>query len=181
MKRQIVHTAYAALSVCGVALLAAQVIELRRANKVNEVVKQVSAMSSAVPEVEHPQVRLAEANMLSSGGKFSEAESRYSHLIRKYRQDTIGQAAQFNLANGYLRKSLQSDVDRGSVLPLVELAKQRYRDLLQATPADWDARYNLERALRLAPEFTDAAQGNGEDPVKRVRVIVPDFDIRDLP
>jgi mxaK protein len=35
---------------------------------------------------------------------------------------------------------------------LVELAKRNYRLLLRETPADWDARYNLERALWLAPE-----------------------------
>jgi len=181
VKRQFVHAGFAALSACGVALLASQALELHRAIRVNEALAQVSETMSAVPQVEHPRVRLAEANTLSSRGHFSEAEISYSLLIRKYRRNPVGQAAQYNLANGYMRKSLQSDVDKSSVLPLVELAKQRYRDLLQVTPADWDARYNLERALRLAPEFTDAAQGNGADPIKRVRVIVPDFDIRDLP
>jgi mxaK protein len=43
---------------------------------------------------------------------------------------------------------------------LVELAKRNYRILLREAPGDWDARYNLERALWLAPEseqeFVDA-------------------------
>ncbi|MEE9320037.1 MAG: hypothetical protein V3U76_06285 [Granulosicoccus sp.] len=181
MKRQSVHAGFAALAACGAVFLTTQVHELRRANRVNEAVAQVSTAQTEMPQVEHPQVRLAEANMLSSSGKFSEAEKRYSQLIREHRTDATGQAAQYNLANGYLRTSLQSDVDKGSVLPLVELAKQRYRDLLQLTPTDWDARYNLERALRLAPEFTDGSEGNGADPIKRVRVIVPDFETRDLP
>ena len=43
--------------------------------------------------------------------------------------------------------------DRSDTRPLVELAKQRYRDLLRAEPQEWDARYNLERALWLAPEL----------------------------
>jgi mxaK protein len=37
-------------------------------------------------------------------------------------------------------------------LPLIELAKQSYRGSLRLNPEDWDARYNLERALWLAPE-----------------------------
>ena len=37
-------------------------------------------------------------------------------------------------------------------LPLLELAKVGYREVLRDNPAHWDARYNLERTLRLAPE-----------------------------
>ena len=36
---------------------------------------------------------------------------------------------------------------------MIELAKQNYRQVLHEDPDDWDARYNLERALWLAPEF----------------------------
>ena len=37
-------------------------------------------------------------------------------------------------------------------LPLLEQAKERYRAALRLEPGDWDTRYNLERALWLAPE-----------------------------
>jgi mxaK protein len=40
--------------------------------------------------------------------------------------------------------------------PLLELAKETYREALRLDPGQWDARYNLERALRLAPEQEDA-------------------------
>ena len=36
--------------------------------------------------------------------------------------------------------------------PLLELAKATYREALRLDPGRWDARYNLERALRAAPE-----------------------------
>ena len=50
------------------------------------------------------------------------------------------------------------------LLPLIELAKQSYRDLLRETPADWDARYNLERALYLSPETQEDVAADGPPP-----------------
>jgi mxaK protein len=40
----------------------------------------------------------------------------------------------------------------GQAIPLIELAKESYRELLRAEPSDWGARYNLERAQRLLPD-----------------------------
>ena len=62
----------------------------------------------------------------------------------------------------YLRQGAGDGADAVRSLPLIEQAKARYRALLRIAPDDWDARYNLERALRVAPETvadTDAAQG----------------------
>jgi len=60
------------------------------------------------------------------------------------------------VGNLHLRQALQVGLDdEAQSLPLVELAKQSYRDLLRRDPNDWDARYNLERTLRLAPEDDD--------------------------
>ncbi|MFI4923281.1 MAG: MxaK protein, partial [Burkholderiales bacterium] len=63
-------------------------------------------------------------------------------------------AAKFNSANLNLRDALakRSEHAEGEALPLIELAKQSYREVLRADSDNWDARYNLERALRLAPE-----------------------------
>ena len=40
----------------------------------------------------------------------------------------------------------------GRQIPLVELAKQDYRSALLLRPDMWDARYNLEIALRVVSE-----------------------------
>ncbi len=37
-------------------------------------------------------------------------------------------------------------------LPLVELSKEYYREVLRENSKDWSAKYNLEVALRIAPE-----------------------------
>ncbi len=64
---------------------------------------------------------------------------------------------------------------------MVELAKQRYRDLLSEVPDHWPARYNLARALQLAPEGAERNDDERIDPVKSVNVIVPGFEKKDLP
>ncbi len=70
------------------------------------------------------------------------------------------------------------DAARG--LPMVELAKQRYRDLLRDTPGDWDARYNLERALRLAPE-ENPLDADPQAPVGQQRIKADKLPPTDLP
>ena len=53
---------------------------------------------------------------------------------------------------------------------MLELAKQRYRDLLRLRPGDWDARYNLERALRLAPEDSEVGSAAHAGPTEQRRI-----------
>ena len=66
----------------------------------------------------------------------------------------LAQAAKYNRANGYLSKSLELSAGENpnSGIPLAELAKDSYRAILRAEPGYWDAKYNLERTLRLAPD-----------------------------
>ncbi len=60
-------------------------------------------------------------------------------------------------------------------LPLAELAKEQYRELLRRDPGFWEARYNLERAQRLLPDPVDsdleptAAQRERESAATRMR------------
>ena len=56
--------------------------------------------------------------------------------------------------NTYLQQALAVDIkkDPDIAVPLVELAKVAYRDLLQANPDHWGGKYNLERALQLSPD-----------------------------
>ena len=62
----------------------------------------------------------------------------------------------------------------------MELAKQRYRDVLLINPQNWNARHNLELALRVAPEIAGGKKDK-RPPIKSVDVVVPDFILRDLP
>lgn len=75
----------------------------------------------------------------------------------------IAAAARYNRAQLYhqLAAAARAEDDARAVA-LAELAKQRYRELLAATPAHWDARYNLERVLRLVPDPPDEDAGGGQ-------------------
>src|SRR5262249_7284820 len=113
--------------------------------------------STAVPTTAAnalPEARLARAVTLAKID-YDGALGAYKSIIQANRED-LRRVALYDLGNLYLRQALQVGLeDEGQSLPLLELAKQSYRDLLRRDPDDWDARYNLERTLRLAPESDD--------------------------
>ena len=115
------------------------------------------------------EAKLAWAITLSSAKRYGEAGSVFEALAEDGPHDAIGRAALFDLANMYLRQGAGDAAQSLRSLPLVEQAKARYRALLRVAPDDWDARYNLERALRVAPETvadTDAANGTSKRDIK---------------
>lgn len=139
------------------------------------------------------EVRLARATALAQAGAYDVAFKAYSGLIEPGRVDALGRHALYNLGNMVLRQGLglapaggegaapaaaRSPAETG---PLIELAKQRYRDLLRADPGDWDARYNLERALRAAPEEQAEAVEETNTPVERRQVMLRGLTPGDLP
>ncbi len=185
MKRKTIHSGFAAVTVCLTAFAGLQWLDLSESKAIALAIAQIPA--SLAPEhdtfqpIHYPEAQLARANALSKGGSFDEAESAFNQLIHQNELNPTGQAALFNLANAYLRQGMRRDLSKSRTGPMLELAKRRYRDLLRAIPNDWDARYNLELALRLAPEGAETSAQNEIDPVKSVRVIVPDFKAKDLP
>lgn len=66
----------------------------------------------------------------------------------------VRQAALYDLGNLYLREALrvQASGAEASALPLFELAKENYRAVLYEQPGLWDAKFNLELALRAQPD-----------------------------
>jgi len=184
MRRAPVHAVFALVaSVLGGALVV-QLVELRRIERDNRAIAGVPATlgdksaDAASPDAP-PRARLARAVALSAGGEPVAAEALLTELAR--RDDAVGRAARFDLGNSYLRQGLAAEGDPARARAIVELAKQRYRDLLREDPDDWDTRYNLERALRLAPEGEERAELERIPPLKRVDVVFPGFEAEDLP
>lgn len=179
MKRRYVHTGFATIAAGIAAIAANQYLEIQQ---IESSQRAVAAVEATDDRPDDARAQLAWANKLSAAGDFEGAEKAFNELINEQQNNQIGQAAQFNLANGYLKQATHADTTVEQKLPMLELAKQRYRDLLQSNPDHWDARYNLERTLRLAPE-TDSFKPEIDKgkPVKRVNVVVPDFKVRDLP
>ncbi len=108
-----------------------------------------------------PELLFAQAHQLAGGDQLEPALVRYRAL---YGHPRLGIAARYNSANLLLRQALvlRDGDNPGQALPLIELAKQGYREVLRADPQHWDARYNYERAQRAQPDPDDIDAPIGE-------------------
>ncbi len=122
--------------------------------------------------------RFAQAYGLQQAGKLQDARVLYSKLERSH-DPALRAGALYNMGNTYLDEAasidLQKDADRA--LPLLELAKASYRELLRIDTQHWDGRYNLERALRLSPDVGEQKVMNVEgrrNPVRTINSVDPE-------
>jgi len=121
-------------------------------------------VSNAAPtDLRVPQPRFAAAYAQAASGAEEAAVNAYRPLQG---DDPLGQAARLNSANGLLRQAigLRQGAQPGQAVPLIELAKETYREVLRNDPQHWPARYNLERAQRLLPDPEDLEGGPLEVP-----------------
>jgi mxaK protein len=186
MKRRSMHAAFAAMAlVCASAALV-QAVELRRAVRINRAMTVADGAPDAATtrdvRSDAPEVALTRAVALAKVGDVEAATKVYNSLILTGRRDAIARDALFDLGNLYLRQGLaRADDNSTSYLPMIELAKQRYRDLLREDPEQWDARFNLERALRLAPETEAVFDTSENEPVDRRKLMAPEMAPPELP
>ena len=134
------------------------------AGRTNRAIADGSIADLELPRAQ--QAVFAQAYFLAARGDDQRALDLYKRL-----QDEGGplaRAARYNAGNIHLRQALvlsqsPGGAAFGAMLTPTELAKQAYREVLRAEPHDWDARFNLERALRLLPDAEDAsAEGTPE-------------------
>lgn len=187
MRRATLHWFFAGLALLFLLFTLWQAYKLQNTRSLLAAIYSVPAkitgdnIDRAVKSAEsRPQVLLSHASALSAGGQFEPAEAMLVKLIDQHQSSPVGQAARYNLANHYLREGTRTDQPGARSRPLIELAKQRYRDLLRINPGHWNARYNLELALRISPELSAGVEDK-RPPVKSVDVVVPDFILKDLP
>lgn len=174
MKRHVIHLAFAAATLATAAVAGWQFARLAQAERVNDAIARAGAGVDPA-DAGLPEAALGQALVLAHAGDIEGATRTYKALIAEEGRSgaQVRQAARYNLGNLHLRQALAGNGDAGinDRLPLVELAKQRYRDALRAEPGDWDARYNLERALWLAPEIEAVATEDERDKAPRERVV----------
>jgi mxaK protein len=151
-------------------------LQLQQAGRVNAAIVAASGgaaggVQAARADAAVPEARFARALALASAGRYDEALKAYKALIQEG-PASLRPASLYNLGNLHLREALKNGEQQAvRALPLIELAKQSYRDLLRMDPQWWDARYNLERALWLAPEVDDAEKQSEEPEVPKERSI----------
>jgi mxaK protein len=167
LRRRTAHRAFgSAALLCG-ALSAYQGWHLHQSNRINESIAGASISSS---DASAPEAQFARAAALARAGKSESALKLYKALIQNSSGD-LRRASRYNLGNLYMRDALKNGPDEAfKSLPLIEPAKQSYRDLLRENPDDWDARYNLERALWLSPEVEPPVVEDNDPPDKEENV-----------
>jgi len=156
MRRRSVHLAFGAAVLICAALAGYEAYRLQEAAKTNDAIARASRAPSATDAASLgalPEARFAQAVVLAKQGKYDAALERYKAVSRGSRAD-LAVDALYNTGNLHFREALKEEGADSAIrmLPLIELAKQSYRNVLRKDPQNWDARYNLERALWLAPE-----------------------------
>jgi len=167
VKRSIVHSAFVVAALACGSMVVYHAVRLDRIKRTNAAIAsaRVSDFAAAVPEA-----RFARALALARAGESEVAVKAYKGVIEGDRRD-LRQAALYNLGNLYMRDALENGASEAfRSLPLIELAKQRYRDVLRNEPTHWDARYNLSRALQLAPEIEQEIEEKEPPPNKEQSV-----------
>jgi mxaK protein len=162
MRRVQGHTAFGVVAAALAVVTIVEIGRLEHAQTVNAAITpNVAIQVNPIPEA-----KLARAVVLAKSD-YDGALGAYKGVIQGGRED-LRRIALYDLGNLHLRQALRVGLeDESQSLPLLELAKQSYRDVLRRDPANWDARYNLERALRLAPEDDDDTDEDAGPPDPR--------------
>ena len=179
MKTRYLHQAFAAATVVAAIALGRAWYERADADRTGAAIAAIAAQAKVPADgfeqgsaIGDRRLRLAWAQALERAGRLDDAAKLHASLIDRVDLDDLGAAALFNLGNAYLRTGIRltGQGDGNERTAMLELAKQRYRDLLRLRPDDWDARYNLERALRLAPEDGEIGSAAHTGPTEQRRI-----------
>jgi mxaK protein len=112
-----------------------------------------------------PEEAFAAGLRYAREGKVTSALAQYNRVENdEAASGALRRAARFNSGNVYLRDAIEAmdGGDSAAATPQFELAKAAYRVVLHADPHHMAARYNLERALRRAPEVEQAVDVEAE-------------------
>jgi len=162
------------LALLALTVLAAVVdlASLWRAARIDALIASGQAVADAPGQP--PELRFAQAHALAQSQAASAARESALNRYRALQADArLGQAARFNSANLLVRQAVEvrASSQPGQAIALLELAKEYYRDVLREDPAQWDARYNLERAQRLLPDPDEEDTGPVEQERNRERAV----------
>lgn len=151
------------LSLCYLALLASaafmlsQISHIYKIQQQNDWIAQLAAKQDIPSDkLTHaaPEVRLARASYYQRQQRYDEALASLS-LIMNQGDKAFQAIVRYNLGNVYLQQALEKIEAQNALAaqPLVALAKQAYRQSLALNSQSFDAKYNLELAMRLLPEM----------------------------
>lgn len=126
--------------------------------------------------------QFARAYVLQQQQDFKAAVKAYAAIAARP-DSRLQMDIKFNLANLYFREALRlrEAEDDDLAMPLIELAKQNYKEILRIDTDHWDAKYNLELALVLAPDTDPADALEERNPERSPRAITKIQSRKSLP
>ena len=151
-----------AFAVASVACLGVLLVILQQRNAAFELNAAIRAPGRMAQTNEDVRVTLARGLMLAQEGDQVGAQ-RVLQMALQRSDGALQNQARYNLGNLALRQALKMESADVRLPAMLELAKQQYRDTLLRAPANLAARYNLERALWLAPEEGIVAPGKDQN------------------
>ncbi|WP_238123083.1 MULTISPECIES: hypothetical protein [unclassified Xanthobacter] len=119
----------------------------------------------AVADDAAPRLLFARAHFLMTHDQLNDAQHVVDVITRS--DDTaMAAAALYDLGNTRLARAIDL-LERMAVdaaIPEIRLAKENYRATLRHAPSLWDAKYNLDIALRLIRDFPEIERELEEEP-----------------
>lgn len=113
-----------------------------------------AGQDEAIAPASSSAVLLARLHFLTFRDRLDEAQPLLNRLATGDSRP-LSIAALYDMANARLRLAIDhlgsNDID--PAIPLVRLAKEGYRRALMLDPGFWDAKYNLDIAMRLVRDF----------------------------
>lgn len=186
MKRLHGHLAFGAATLALVLTAMVSAWRLHLAVRANAVIDEAARLAAEDPQrglppsaEGVPEAALARALAIAhSGDDAYELALHAFEAIAQTPDERLRRVVRYDLANLHLREALRTqDLELAKSKTFTELAKQNYRWVLEQEPGHWPARYNLERALWLAPEKDEPEVDTATPPPPQK----PNGDKPDLP
>ena len=149
---------------------------LQQQMKFNELIQNPDAIAEADGDLP-PEVIFAKAAQLNRQGDFQQALRLYLQIEplvdAGFRVDV-----KYNMGTVYLQQAAKlwnakGVWEYGQINTLLDLAEQAFKQVLAVEPEHWQARYNLEFALRIRPPAKEEEKADWQGHKSSVHAIMP--------
>ncbi|MCI0655200.1 MAG: MxaK protein [Methylococcaceae bacterium] len=136
-----------------IAAIIAEGSQLYRIRQINLAIARPEAI--VVEDDSPPEIVFAKAWHLGHRGEFQEALRLYNGIEHRVTRGEY-EKVKYNMGQLYLSEAARYWNEQGvwaysEVLTWSALAQKAFHDVLVLNPSNWDARFNLEFALRISP------------------------------
>lgn len=161
------------------ALCTGSLLILNKINRIhtwNQLVDQPER-GSASEEVFPDEVLFARAYAQNQLGDYQRALRTYNQ-IEQSGKNNIKNRVRYNMGSIYLQQAAKLWNDKGvweynQINTLLDLAEQSFRKVLLEDSANWQARFNLEYALRIRPPAKEQEESDWTGQKTSVHAILP--------